>query len=101
MRARCFGPIGDADQRLGVQDKVIGVVLDDGTTLAFEVAALDSAAEGTADGEVIAELAGVTIERDGGGYRATLEGDEVAAHQAFWFAWSQFHPDTLLWPDDG
>ncbi len=25
------------------------------------------------------------------------DGDELAAHQSFWFAWSQFHPDTGLW----
>jgi hypothetical protein len=28
------------------------------------------------------------------------EGD-VGSHQAFWFAWSQFHPTTLVWlPDE-
>ena len=26
-------------------------------------------------------------------------GNEIVAHQAFWFAWSQFHPSTELWPD--
>jgi hypothetical protein len=25
------------------------------------------------------------------------DGEPLAAHQAFWFAWSQFHPDTELW----
>jgi hypothetical protein len=24
-------------------------------------------------------------------------GDELPAHQAFWFAWSQFHPETVVW----
>jgi hypothetical protein len=24
-------------------------------------------------------------------------GDEVVSHEAFWFAWSQFHPDTIVW----
>ena len=23
--------------------------------------------------------------------------DELPVHQAFWFAWSQFHPDTIAW----
>ena len=28
---------------------------------------------------------------------ATADGEPLAAHQAFWFAWSQFHPETDLW----
>ncbi|MBA2632243.1 MAG: DUF3179 domain-containing protein, partial [Chloroflexi bacterium] len=24
-------------------------------------------------------------------------GEELPAHEAFWFAWSQFHPETLVW----
>jgi len=27
----------------------------------------------------------------------TSDGEEIPAHEAFWFAWSQFHPDTELW----
>ena len=27
------------------------------------------------------------------------DGNEIPAHQAFWFAWSQFYPATQLWPD--
>ena len=41
----------------------------------------------------------------GGGETVTIDGqdhtvhlDRSAAHEAFWFAWSQFRPDTLLWP---
>jgi len=43
-------------------------------------------------------LGGVTVTSDGAGFTATSEttGDALAAHQAFWFAWSQFHTDTLL-----
>jgi hypothetical protein len=41
-------------------------------------------------GELVAHL-------DGDGLRVTAGGDELSAHQAFWFAWSQFHPDTELW----
>ena len=44
------------------------------------------------------ELAGVTLRLDGSGVRAVdAAGDEIEGHQAFWFAWSQFMPDTLLW----
>ena len=43
-------------------------------------------------------LAGVELVVDGGGLRArSSDGKELPAHQAFWFAWSQFHPDTALW----
>jgi hypothetical protein len=90
-------PIGDVDSRLGVQVPVLGVVLDDGrTTIAFDVAAVEEAI-GLGD-EV--ELDGVEIRPDGGGFVAFSDGDEVAVHQAFWFAWSQFHPATALWPHD-
>ena len=44
-------------------------------------------------------LEGVALVEDGDGLRAVdaATGDDIAAHEAFWFAWSQFHPDTLLW----
>ncbi|MDJ0770930.1 MAG: DUF3179 domain-containing (seleno)protein [Ilumatobacter sp.] len=90
-------PVGDVDPRLGVQDPVLGVVLDDGTPVAFDVA---EARVALAAGQPV-ELNGVGLGRDGGGFVALVDGSEVAAHEAFWFAWSQFHPDTLLWPDDG
>ena len=87
-------PIGDMDDRLGVHDQVFGVVLDDGTPIAFGV---DTAAAALRDGAVV-ELAGVTLRLDGGGVRAAdAAGNEIDGHQAFWFAWSQFMPDTLLW----
>jgi hypothetical protein len=87
-------PIGDADARLDVQELVVGVITDDGTPIAFPSAQASSIlAEG---GEV--ELGGVRLEPVGGGLRAVdaATGDEIAAHEAFWFAWSQFHPETEL-----
>ncbi len=87
-------PIGDMDATLGVHDQVFGVVLDDGTPVAFPV---DTAAAALRAGQDV-ELAGVTLRLDGGGVRAVdPAGDEIEGHQAFWFAWSQFMPDTLLW----
>ena len=87
-------PIGDLDGRLGVHDQVFGVVLADGTPIAFGVAAATAALEA---GRTV-ELGGVTLRLDGGGVRAVdAAGDEIEGHQAFWFAWSQFMPDTLLW----
>jgi hypothetical protein len=48
-------------------------------------------------GERVA-IAGVEVTPDGDGLRArATDGSELAAHQAFWFAWSQFHPRTELW----
>ena len=87
-------PIGDLDGRLGVHDQVFGVVLTDGTPVAFPV---DAAAAVLEDGGTV-ELGGVTLRPDGGGVRAVdAAGNELEGHQAFWFAWSQFMPDTLLW----
>lgn len=87
-------PIGDVDGRLEVQDQVFGVVLDDGTPIAFPVRQARAA---LAAGDEVA-LDGVRLVLDGGGVRAVdASGEEVEGHQAFWFAWSQFMPDTGLW----
>ena len=86
-------PVGDVDPRLGVHDVVLGVVAADGTPVAFPVGATRLALE--ADEEVV--LAGVALQLDAGGLRAFIDGAESPAHEAFWFAWSQFQPQTLLW----
>jgi len=87
-------PIGDVDSRLPEQTKIVGVVLPDGTPVAF--AAIE-AREALAAGKRV-ELAGVELSEDGGGLRARgADGAELPAHEAFWFAWSQFHPGTELW----
>jgi hypothetical protein len=87
-------PIGDADPRLGVQDEVVGVIAPGGRAVAFPVAEALSALE---EGERVT-IAGVEVRPDGDGLRATAtDGSALATHQAFWFAWSQFHPRTELW----
>ena len=86
-------PIGDVDGRLPAQAKVVGVIAPDGTAVAFPVL---EAREALASGSAV-ELAGVTLVADGGGLR--VAGDDLPAHEAFWFAWSQFHPETELWKD--
>jgi len=87
-------PVGDVDPRLPVQEDVIGVVLSDGTPVAFQaskaVAALQSGAAVTF-GDVQLKLAA------GGVKVVDANGEDLGSHQAFWFAWSQFHPDTDLW----
>ena len=86
-------PVGDVDPRLPVQEPVIGIELPDGMAIAFPAADARSVLEG--GGSI--EVGGVHLSLDGGGIRAATADGELAAHQAFWFAWSQFRPDTLLW----
>ncbi len=90
-------PIGAPDDRLGVQELVVGVITSDDVKIAFPS---DAASAVLAAGDAV-ELAGVELVEDGDGLRAVdaESGDEIAAHEAFWFAWSQFHPDTLLWEE--
>ena len=86
-------PVGDVDQRLPVQERVLGVVGADGTAVAFPVANAVLALQAGA----AVELAGVRVAIDGSGIRAFIDDRESPSHEAFWFAWSQFRPDTLLW----
>lgn len=86
-------PIGERDARLPAQEPVVGVVLDDGTALAFPAAAARAALSGGA----AVEMAGVSLLADGGGLRAEHRSGPIASHQSYWFAWSQFHPETMLW----
>ena len=79
---------------MAAQALVVGVISPAGVPLAFPLEAARSAVE---RGEDVA-LNGVRLVSDGSGFRAeTQTGVEVVAHQAFWFAWSQFHPGTMVW----
>jgi hypothetical protein len=74
---------------------VLGLVKADGTAIAFHV---NSAIDALERGEFI-ELDGINVILAGGGVQAIdAEGTDLGGHQAFWFAWSQFYPDTELWP---
>lgn len=87
-------PIGAADDRLDVQELVVGVILDDGTPIAFPS---ESATAVLRAGGAVA-LGGVELVESGDGLVVIGDdGERIAAHEAFWFAWSQFHPDTELW----
>ena len=91
-------PIGPVDRRLPVQESVLGVETPDGTFVAFPAAA----ARAALDAGSFVERRGVIVIGDADGLRAELEdGTALVSHQAFWFAWSQFHPDTDLWSDTG
>ena len=94
-------PIGDWDDRLPVQEKVLGVLFDrEGTptVVAFPVVEAHATLQ---RGEPV-EHAGIVVTRDGGGLRARgPDGLEIPSHEAFWFAWSQFNPGTELWSPAG
>ena len=88
-------PIGDFDDRLDVQEFVVGVIPDDGAPVAFPSEEANAAFNA---GDPV-ELDGIELRESGDGLVAfdSASGEPIAAHEAFWFAWSQFHPDTLLW----
>lgn len=88
-------PIGQVDDRLPVQEDVLGLITADGQPIAFHVKTALGALE---RGESI-DVDGIRLILDGGGVRAVdADGNDLGGHQAFWFAWSQFYPDTTLWP---
>ena len=87
-------PVGTIDPRLDAQERVIGVVVD-GQAVAFpEVAALRALDAGDP-----VEVAGLSLVQVDGVWtvRPIDGGPPVPTLVAFWFAWSQFNADTLLW----
>ena len=77
---------------------VVGVITPDGTAVAFPV---DPARAALAAGRDVAAggvEAAADVRRSA---RARRPGRRAAAHEAFWFAWSQFHPTTLVWTPIG
>ena len=88
--------MGPVDPRLDVHARVVGVVAADGTPIAFPVA---TAATALVRGDPVV-LEGYEVIPDGGGLRVVGPDGDAVAHESFWFAWSQFHPETLLWADD-
>lgn len=89
-------PIGDVDPRLPVHEDIIGAMTKSGRPVAFQRSRAFVALQ---NGEEIG-FENVRLELDAGGIRAVdADGSDLGSHQAFWFAWSQFHPDTALWPE--
>ncbi|MEM6903887.1 MAG: DUF3179 domain-containing (seleno)protein, partial [Pseudomonadota bacterium] len=87
-------PVGDVDPRLSVHEDVIGVITASGQPVAFQRSTAFAALK---DGAEIA-YENVRLELDAGGIKAVdQDGADLGSHQAFWFAWSQFHPTTELW----
>ena len=86
-------PVGDVDPRLPIQEQVLGVS-HDGDVVAFPEAAARFA---LATGQSI-EFEGITVRLESGSLIAeTASGERITTHQAFWFAWSQFNPETEIW----
>lgn len=89
-------PIGDVDPRLPVQEDVLGVITPGGEPLAFHVPSLIA----SLDAGKPVNVDGVRVILEAGGVRAVdAANKDLGTHQAFWFAWSQFHPGTRLWPE--
>lgn len=87
-------PVGEIDDRLDANERVFGVLGPRGQAVAFVA---DRALAELDAGRPV-ELAGVRLESRDGAVVATVDDLEVVEITAFWFAWSQFHPGTLLWP---
>ncbi|QUJ76843.1 DUF3179 domain-containing protein [Sulfitobacter albidus] len=87
-------PVGDVDPRLPVQEDIIGVIAPSGKPTAFQRTAAMLALSA---GESVSQN-GIVLQLDAGGIRAEdTAGNPLPSHQAFWFAWSQFHDGTGVW----
>ncbi|MEM9062220.1 MAG: DUF3179 domain-containing (seleno)protein [Pseudomonadota bacterium] len=87
-------PVGDVDPRLSVHEDIIGVVTASGTPVAFQRSTAFAALR---QGQEIA-FENVRLKMEAGGIKAVdADGSDLGSHEAFWFAWSQFHPGTELW----
>jgi len=87
-------PVGDVDPRLPVHEDIIGIITASGKPVAFQRSKAFVALQNGA--EIAVE--NVRLELDAGGIKAVdANGSDLGSHQAFWFAWSQFHPRTELW----
>ena len=87
-------PVGDVDPRLPVHEDIIGIVTASGKPVAFQ---RSKAVAALAQGDEVA-FENIRLTMDGDGVRAmTADGQPLGSHQAFWFAWSQFHEGTALW----
>jgi hypothetical protein len=89
-------PVGDIDSRLPGQEKVVGVIRDDGTPVAFPV---EDARAALAEDEI--QFEGLTARLEDSIRIYDSDGSEVVSHESYWFAWSQFHQGTLLWTPEG
>jgi hypothetical protein len=89
-------PVGNVDPRLPVHEDIIGAITASGKPVAFQ---RSKALAALIKGDEIA-FENVRLQLEAGGIKAVgADGADLGSHQAFWFAWSQFHPKTALWPE--
>jgi hypothetical protein len=90
-------PTGPRDRRLPAQEIVFGVETPRGVTVAFPV---DEARATLATGRPVIH-GGVELSLRAGGLVAHQggRGPDLRGNEAYWFAWSQFRPGTLLWSE--
>ncbi len=97
-------PVGDIDPRLPVHEDVIGAITASGIPVAFPRA---TAYIALSRGENVS-FENIQLELTAGGIKAVdksgpdasgndASSNNTSSHQAFWFAWSQFYPQTKLW----
>ena len=87
-------PVGDVDPRLSVHEDIIGAITKSGKPVAFQ---RSKALVALKQGKEI-KFENIRLVLDAGGVKAVdANGNDLGSHQAFWFAWSQFHPETELW----
>ena len=87
-------PVGDVDPRLPVHEDIIGVITASGKPVAFQRSAATIALLQGAE----IQFENVKLVLAGDGVKAVdVDGTDIGSHQAFWFAWSQFYPNTTLW----
>lgn len=85
-------PVGEVDRRLGAAVQVLGVVVGE---TSWAVPVNDASAWLRDGGKIL--LGEAEVRMEGSGLVAYLESKQLVTHQAYWFAWSQFNPDTSLW----
>ncbi len=87
-------PIGDVDPRLPAQEDIVGAITTSGQAVAFPRA---TAYIALLRGDEVS-FENIYLQLDAGGIGAVdAAGSTWTTHQAFWFAWSQFHPQTQVW----
>lgn len=87
-------PVGDVDPRLPVHEDIIGITTASGKPIAFQ---RSKAILALSRGQSVT-FENIHLKLDAGGIKAVdANGKDLGSHQAFWFAWSQFHPKTELW----
>ncbi|MGH2759768.1 MAG: DUF3179 domain-containing (seleno)protein [Actinomycetota bacterium] len=88
-------PVGHIDGRLPRMTEVYGVVTPEGTAVAFP---MEEAHRWLRTGKKIAAF-GVELRLRAGGLaaRSDRSPESLIGQRAFWFAWSQFHPRSMIW----